>query len=44
MKTRREEERENIKYCKEKIATLPKKYHPFWLRQIKKSKKFLYGG
>jgi hypothetical protein len=43
MKTRYEETREHLKYCQEKLKTVPEKHHAFWKREIKRCKKFLYG-
>ena len=43
MKTRKEKTIEHLKYCQEKLKTVPERYHAYWNRQIKRCKKFLYG-
>lgn len=44
VKTRHEEEREHLAWCKKKLEEVPEKHKPFWKEQIRRSKKFLYGG
>lgn len=43
MKTRHEETIEHLKYCQEKLKTVPEKHHTYWKLEIKRCKKFLYG-
>lgn len=43
MKTRHQETKEHLKYCQEKLNTVPKKYKAYWRLEIKRCKKFLYG-
>jgi hypothetical protein len=44
VKTRHEEEREYLARCKKKLEEVPEKNKLFWREQIRRSKKFLYGG
>lgn len=43
MRTYREDLKAEIKLCKEKLQTVPKKHHPYWNRMLEKAKKKLYG-
>ena len=43
MKTRHEQTKEHLKYCQEKLKTVPEKYCAYWKLEIKRCKKFLYG-
>jgi hypothetical protein len=43
MKTKLEETKEHLKYCREREKTVPEKHKAYWRREIKRCKKIIYG-